>query len=390
MCRGKSHCVRVLLPTTDFPPMTGGIQLLLDRLVSHSRHHFDVVAPAALGLNYAQGASANSVRRCPRVRSHRTEVALLNALTVDQALKRRPDVLLSGHIVLGPAALVSGRLVRSPVVEYVYAKELTARPTLAGSILSRVHATIAISGHTRALATSLSANPETLDVIMPGCDPPVAPVPPLKERGGPPTIVTVARLADRYKGFDVMLRAMPLVRARVPDARWVLVGDGPLKSTLMATARSWGIADACVFAGHLSDEQRDQWLDRAHVFAMPSRVDPSTVGGSEGFGIVYLEAGAHRLPIVGGLVGGSTDAVIDGVTGILVDAADHVAVAGALCTLLSDRELATRLGEAGARRADELSWQRMANAVDDLLEGVVRDASALRRSRRAVSPDGKG
>ena len=124
-----------------------------------------------------------------------------------------------------------------------------------------------------------------------------------------------------------------------------------------------GVADACVFAGQLSDEQRDQWLDRAHVLAVTSGVDPSTVGGSDGFGIVYLEAGARRLPIVGGLVGGSTDAVIDGVTGILVDAADHVAVARALCTLLSDRELATRLGEAGVRRADKLSWQRMADAV---------------------------
>lgn len=127
MCLAESDCVRVLLPTTDFPPMTRGIQLLLGRLVGHSRHQFDIVATAARDSNYDERTSASSVRRGPRVRSHRTEVALLNALTFAQALKRRPDVLRSGHIVLGHAALVSGRLVRSPVVQAVYAKELTAR-----------------------------------------------------------------------------------------------------------------------------------------------------------------------------------------------------------------------------------------------------------------------
>src|ERR1039457_5345980 len=81
----KPDCVRVLLPTTDFPPMTGGIQLLLDRLVSHSRHRFDVVAPAALGNASLVDISPGSALRAPNVRSHRAEVAMLNVLTVAQA-----------------------------------------------------------------------------------------------------------------------------------------------------------------------------------------------------------------------------------------------------------------------------------------------------------------
>jgi phosphatidylinositol alpha-1,6-mannosyltransferase len=352
--------------------MTGGIQLLLNRLVGYSRHDFDVVAPSVRGAGSAIDTRAESIVRAPNLRSHRAEVAILNALTVARALKQRPDVLLSGHIVLGPASLLAGQLVGSPVVQYLYAKEMAARPTLSASILSRVRAAIAISTHTRALAVSLSTVPLRPEVILPGCDLPPAPAPPLKERSGPPTIITVARLADRYKGFDVMLRALPLVRARIPDARWVLVGDGPLKSMLREMASASDLEDKCVFTGHLNDRQRDAWLDRAHVFAMPSRQDTSSLGGGEGFGIVYLEAGAHRLPTVAGQVGGSADAVIDGVTGILVEATDHIAVAEALCTLLSDDKLAYRMGEAGARRAEELSWQRMANSVDDLLERVVR------------------
>jgi phosphatidylinositol alpha-1,6-mannosyltransferase len=351
--------------------MTGGIQLLLHRLVQNSRHHFHVVAPAARDADYVPDADAERIRRTPRVGSHRAEVALLGALTAHEALKRRPDLLLSGHLVLGPATLVAARTVGSPAVQYLHAKEITARRALSRAVLGRVPAAIAVSEHTVRLAVAHGANPERLKVIPPGCDPPRSIPPPLHLRSGPATVVTVARLADHYKGFDVMLRALPLIRARVSDARWVVVGDGPLMSWLRATAQSENLADACVFAGRLSDRQRDEWLDLAHVFAMPSRIEGSGSGGSEGFGIVYLEAGSHRLPAVAGLLGGSAEAVVHGVTGLLVDATDHVAVADAICTLLTDRAVASRLGEAGARRAEEHSWRRMANSVDDLLERLV-------------------
>ncbi len=104
---------------------------------------------------------------------------------------------------------------------------------------------------------------------------------------------------------------------------------------------------------------------------MPSRLVPGGLGGGEGFGIVYLEAGAHGLPCVAGNVGGSVDAVIDGETGLLVDPTDHVAVAGAITDLLLDPALRLRLGEAGRARAERLSWAHMAEEVDTLIERVV-------------------
>jgi glycosyltransferase involved in cell wall biosynthesis len=105
--------------------------------------------------------------------------------------------------------------------------------------------------------------------------------------------------------------------------------------------------------------------------------DPSTAPGGrggEGFGIVYLEAGAHGLPCVAGNVGGSVDAVVDGESGLLVDPTDHVAVADAIADLLLDPDLRTRLGEAGRARAEKLSWAHMAEQVDDLIERVVAEA----------------
>jgi phosphatidylinositol alpha-1,6-mannosyltransferase len=183
-------------------------------------------------------------------------------------------------------------------------------------------------------------------------------------------MITVARLEDRYKGFDVTLRALPLVRARVPNARWVVVGDGVLRSELQTMSRSLGVADCITFAGTLDNQARDSWLDRADVFTMPSRFQTGGSGG-EGFGIVYLEAGAHGLPCVAGNVGGSVDAVIDGETGLLVDPTDHVALADAITELLLDPELRSRLGQAGRARAERMSWARMAEEVDLLVERIV-------------------
>jgi phosphatidylinositol alpha-1,6-mannosyltransferase len=184
------------------------------------------------------------------------------------------------------------------------------------------------------------------------------------------TVITVARLENRYKGFDVMIAAMPLVRARVPDVRWVLVGEGSLAAELEATARAVGVGDAITFTGAVSDSERNRLLSRAAVFAMPSRLVVSN-GGGEGFGIVFLEASARGLPCVAGNVGGAVDAVVNGKTGITVDPTDHVAVAEAISTLLLDPRLRAQLGEAGRARAAEFSWDRMAEQVDDLVERSV-------------------
>jgi phosphatidylinositol alpha-1,6-mannosyltransferase len=102
---------------------------------------------------------------------------------------------------------------------------------------------------------------------------------------------------------------------------------------------------------------------------MPSRL--SSLGGGEGFGIVYLEAACHLLPVVAGNVGGAVDAVVDGVTGVLVDPTDHIAVANAIAELLLDERRAQNLGRAGAARAREFAWPQIAKQVEDLLHEVV-------------------
>lgn len=180
---------------------------------------------------------------------------------------------------------------------------------------------------------------------------------------------TSSSLADRYKGFDVMLRALPLVRAQLPAARWVVIGDGPLRGELERTVRAWGLNDSVVFCGHISDEELDEWFASSHVFAMPSRLPAD--GGGEGYGLVYLEAAARGLPCVAGNAGAVAEAVIHGETGLLVNPTDHVEMAGALVALLDDADRATALGAAGRERALVLSWDRMAAATEALVADLI-------------------
>jgi phosphatidylinositol alpha-1,6-mannosyltransferase len=298
-------------------------------------------------------------------RLRRASVARLNLATLRAGLDWRPDAVVSGHLATSPGAILLARLLDIPTVQYAYAKELADRPGLGRFAITRSAATIVLSEHAANMARHVGADAAHLHVVAPGVD--------VAERahdgGGPPTILTVARLADRYKGFDVMLRAMPLICARVPAVRWVVIGDGPLRSELERTARAWELEDSVVFCGQVSDDELDGWFGRSHVFAMPSRLPAG--GGGEGYGLVYLEAAARGLPCVAGDAGASAEAVVDGETGLVVDATDHVQVAGALVELLSHPDRAARLGAAGQERARTLSWERMAKTLESVLAGVL-------------------
>jgi len=295
-------------------------------------------------------------------------------------MRFRPDVVLSAHIVVAPAAVAIRRLTGVPFVQYIHADETRARPRLARFAVSRADAIVAVSRHARDLALGAGAPPGRTHVIPPGVDPPEQrPGEPSDEPASPttgePIVLTVARLSARYKGHDVMVRALPRILERVPTARWVVVGDGPLRPELERAAAAAGIEDHVRFEGALADDRRDAWLRRADVFVMASRLPAG--GGGEGFGIVYLEAAVHGLPVVAGNVGGSLDAVADGETGLLVDPADPVAVGDAVADLLVDRDRAQALGRAGAARAEGFAWPLIARRVEDLLMHL-----AASRSRR--------
>lgn len=360
--------LRVLLVTPDFPPEKGGIQILLTRIVENAPglelRVLTLGQPDAAAYDRPLGVA---VRRVASAGMDRRLAALgLNARTLGEAVRFRPDAILSGHVVASLGALALQRALRIPLVQYVHADEFRVRAGLTARVVRGAEATIAVSRYTREMALAAGAEPERVRVILPGVD-----LPERFEivRGGPPTLLTVATMLFRYKGHDTIARALPLVRAQVPDARWVVVGDGPFRPAVESAVVAYGLGDAVELLGRVSDEERNGWLDRANVFCMPSRVPAAGVGG-EGFGSAYQEAGARGMPALGGNVAGARDAVTDGETGLLVDPADHLAVAEAAVALLGDPRRAQEMGAAARRKAEGNSWPQVAARVEAVLHEV--------------------
>jgi phosphatidylinositol alpha-1,6-mannosyltransferase len=183
--------------------------------------------------------------------------------------------------------------------------------------------------------------------------------------------LTVARLHPdhAYKGIDTLIEVWPQVVASVPDATLVVVGEGPDRARLERLAQDRGVAEAVTFTGRLSDEVLAEAYETAALFAMPGRHATGPGAQGEGFGVVYIEAGATGLPVMAGAGGGADDAVEHDVSGLVVDPSDHGAVAGAIVRVLTDADLARRLGEGGRRLAEtRFSYQAFRAGVQSLID----------------------
>jgi len=338
-----------------------------------------VVTLASAGAAQFDARSDPAIRRVSADRRlGATRNLILNAVALREALRFRPHATLSVHIVTSPAAAAIRRALGARTVQYFHAKEIPNKPKLAAFAVRHANTVIAVSAYTSGLVTATEVTPAAIRLIPPGVDLPSDPRPLPAER---PTFVTIARLEDRYKGHDVLITALALVRRRVPDVEWVVIGDGPLRPELEELARSGEVADSVRFLGSISDEERNLWLRRADLLAMPSRL-PGGNSAGEGFGIAYLEAAAYGKPVVAGNVGGALDAVADKQSGLLVDPTDPGAVADAITRLLLDRELARRLGAAGAERAQSFAWPRIAERVEAVLLETLGPSSRLGVTRR--------
>ena len=211
-----------------------------------------------------------------------------------------------------------------------------------------------------------------------GPSPPI-PLSTYVERGGERVrmLLSVARLAELYKGHDTLIRVLPLVRARCPGTRLRVAGDGPLREYLHRIAKSVGVDDAVEFLGEVADDSLPELYRTSDAFVLMSRESPSK-GGAEGFGIVCLEAAACEKPVVAGRSGGLVDAVEDGVTGILVDPEDPAAVAEALIAVLSDSALAERMGQAGRERVlARFTWEKVIGDARRVFEEAVGKGSRV-------------
>ena len=182
-------------------------------------------------------------------------------------------------------------------------------------------------------------------------------------RGRPNYLVfTPARLHPQ-KGHAVLLAAA----AQVPEATFVLAGDGPLRTELEQKARALGVADRCVFLGYRPDVP--VLLAAADLVVLPSLF--------EGLPVSVLEAMAAQRPVVATAIGGTDEAITHDQTGLLVPAGDSTALATAIQRVRGDRALAQRLATAGRQRVErEFSSTKTATGVMKVYDEIMAEVAA--------------
>ena len=207
------------------------------------------------------------------------------------------------------------------------------------------------AGTTEASAAFLRglAAPEARDkvlVVRNGIDPRLFDVAP-RRNGGPPLVLTVARLVPK-KGIDVVVDAARVLASRDVPFRWEVIGDGPLRNRLESHVRSAGLAGRLRFSLARDDDYVRSRYAEATVFVLPCRETPT--GDRDALPVAIAEAMAAGVPVVSTPVAGVPELVADGVSGRLVPPDDPVATATAVEAVLADPDLRERLAT-GARTA---------------------------------------
>jgi phosphatidylinositol alpha-1,6-mannosyltransferase len=180
-------------------------------------------------------------------------------------------------------------------------------------------------------------------------------------------IVSVGRLVHR-KGQDHLIESMPEILAKVPNAHLLIVGRGPYLEHLAKLVAVNKVENHVSFIGRVQYAELPRFICAGDVFAMPSR---SRFAGLEveGLGIVYLEASACGLPVVAGNSGGAPDAVVEGITGLVVDGTNNTQIADAVITLLTNPQKCKEMGDAGQTWIKEnWRWEIWSKRFNELLE----------------------
>nr|WP_205807580.1 glycosyltransferase family 4 protein [Micromonospora sp. HNM0581] len=370
-----------MLVTNDFPPRPGGIQSFV--------HNLAVRQPAGSVVVYASrwaGADKFDADQPFEVVRERTTMLLPTPLVARRAAQLARsygcDTVWFG--AAAPLGLLAAGLRRRSGIRRVVA--LTHGHEIGWAALPMARAALRRIGRDTDVVTYLGEYTRTrlaraldglteLRRLAPGVDTdvyhPSVDGTAVRHRLGltdRPVVVCVSRLVPR-KGQDMLIRAMPLIRRRVPDAALLVVGGGPYRTTLTRLVRQTGVERDVVFTGSVPSVELPAHYAAGDVYAMPCRTRNRGLD-VEGLGIVYLEASATGLPVVAGNSGGAPDAVRQGETGYVVDGRDPAELADRVATLLADRDLARQFGAAGRAWVErEWRWETQAHRLATLLAG---------------------
>ncbi|NOU69613.1 glycosyltransferase [Paenibacillus sp. LMG 31461] len=373
---------KVVLVTGVFPPGIGGMQSYYFNLSKHTKHDITVLAPEYPGSEAFDDEQTFRTVRGSFMRGERAHFLswgrlfshVKKMMTVEE-----PDVTVYGYVLIGFIGLLfkvfGGRryVISTHGMDMLMFRRFFGLNYLVKQILIHADGVLTNSLFTKRFVEDYGVNPSRISLVHPGVEAvferkPVN-VELLRRHGleGKYIILSVGRLVTR-KGQDRVIESMPQIIQHIPNAVYVIIGDGPDRARLEQLASTTGVTNAVMFIGSVSGgEELNDYYNLADQFVMVCR--ELETGDAEGFGIVYLEAASTGIPVIAGRSGGALEAVLDGVTGVLVDPNSHAEIVESVLQLARDEAFRERLVQGGYRRAkSSFQYEVLTETFDQYVE----------------------
>jgi len=372
---------KALLITLDFPPTIGGAGLYYGNLCEALEEKSIIV----LAPHRKDEVEYDTKRR---YKIHRENLIykifwphwLKTYFLAKVSLKKdKPDVIMVGNVLpLGYIGYLFKKLHKKPYLVFCHGMDVAMqniswwKKYWRKRILLSADYLIANSEFTKNILKNIGVGESKITIINP-CP---ATIPEIDESKiesiknqhdwqDKKILLYVGRLVKR-KGIDIVIKSLPDVIKQVPDLVYVVIGDGTEKKYLKDLAADIGVSKNVNFLGAKDVSELPKYYGAADAFIMITRASES--GDLESFGMVYLEANQFSLPTIASNVGGVSETVLNGQTGILLDDISSDTVASTIIKLFSNPELLNTLGVQGKRRVDErFLWKFQADKLDKLL-----------------------
>lgn len=304
-------------------------------------------------------------------------------------IRERPQVIHIGEVnFAGIAAIFAKKLFGIPYVVYTYAEEITTlrcrrlHRWWLYSVLRQADALVTVSDYTRNVLVDCGIGRDKIFKVLPAVSDDKVDLPGseqieavrnkynLKNRR---VLLTVGRLVAR-KGHKTVIEALPQICSTHPDVCYVIAGRGPEEHTLKNESRQLGLESHVIFTGMVDDVELSCLYEICNIFIMPHREMPNTAD-TEGCPTVFLEASAHGKPVVGGNAGGVSDAILDQVTGFIIEGTQPDTVAEVVTQLLENPTLAEDMGAEGRKYVSKLRPETNALTVLEISRRVAQSSA---------------
>ncbi len=373
---------RSLLLTHDFPPVISGIATVFYNIWQYySRDRCIVLTRRVERFEaFDRSAAFHPIRiRVPKIGKPGKIITffLMASWTTYYVLLRNVREIHAGQILsCGPIGYLFQKICGIPCFLWVYGGETTAvyrrskwEEKLVNTLLRECTYLVTNSPVVTREFVDYGISEERIIEIVPAVDADIfTPGPPpehlIEKLGleGKQVLLTVARLTRR-KGHDLVLKAMDILRNR--DAlHYVIVGLGEDRERLEGIVGTLGLTGSVTFAGRVEDSELPDYYRLCDIYVMPNREVLESTDSIEGFGISFIEANACEKPAIGGRSGGTDAAVVDGVTGYLINPENPEELAEKMCFLLNNPDVSAEMGRAGRERVlREFFWKTRAQTL---------------------------